>query len=115
VNTAFVGGTAPTYSDLIGPLVHDDIRQSKGIYLTPINFVAPPFGTFGELTRNAFHGPGVNNFNLGLLKNVYLGKCLGPCNREASSSMQRCPVRIRRKHPRAIHHCPGRLPGAHPG
>jgi hypothetical protein len=72
VDTAFVGGAAPTYPDLIGPLVHDDIRQSNGIYLTPANFVAPPFGTFGELARNAFHGPGVNNFDLGLLKNVRL-------------------------------------------
>jgi hypothetical protein len=72
VDTAFVGGAAPTYPDLVGPLVHDDIRQSNGIYLTPANFVAPPFGTFGELTRNEFHGPGVNNFDLGLLKNVRL-------------------------------------------
>lgn len=76
VDTAFVGGSAPTYPDLIGPLVHDDIRHSNGIYLTPTSFVAPPFGTFGELPRNAFHGPGVNNFNLGALKNVRLGERL---------------------------------------
>jgi hypothetical protein len=40
--------------------------------LTPANFIAPPFGAYGELARNTFHGPGVNNFNLGLLKNVRL-------------------------------------------
>jgi hypothetical protein len=72
VDTAFVGGAAPSYPNLIGPLVHDDIRRSNGIYLTPANFVAPAFGTFGELPRNAFHGPGLNNFNLGALKNVKL-------------------------------------------
>ena len=76
MDTAFVGRPAPTYPDLIGPLTHADIRQSNGIYLTPANFAAPPFGTYGELARNAFHGPGVNNFNVGLLKNVKLGERL---------------------------------------
>jgi hypothetical protein len=31
---------------------------------------AAPFGHFGSLARNAFHGPGVNNFDLSLLKSV---------------------------------------------
>jgi len=72
VDTAFVGGAAASFPNLAGPLVHADVRQSNGIYLTPANFTAPPFGTFGELPRNAFHGPGVNNFDLGILKNTEL-------------------------------------------
>jgi hypothetical protein len=54
---------------------YSDIEMFKPInqiYLMPANFVASPFGTFGELARNAFHGPGVNNFDLGLLKNIRL-------------------------------------------
>ncbi|MGH9610234.1 MAG: hypothetical protein ACRD34_11240, partial [Bryobacteraceae bacterium] len=38
--------------------------------LTPQNFTAPPFGTLGTLARNAFHGPGLSNFDLGILKNI---------------------------------------------
>ena len=53
--------------------VFDDIRASGGIYLTPANFVAPPFGELGALARNAFHGPGVNNFDMGAIKNVAVG------------------------------------------
>jgi hypothetical protein len=60
------------YPNLVGPLVHNDIRKTFGTYLTPQNFVAPPFGQLGTVRRNAFHGPGENNFDLGLLKNIRL-------------------------------------------
>lgn len=70
-DTSFRGG-APTYPDLVGHPVYSDIRHSGGIYLTPQNFSAPPFGQLGTLARNAFHGPGVNNFDFGFLKNVVL-------------------------------------------
>jgi Carboxypeptidase regulatory-like domain/TonB dependent receptor len=70
VDTSFTGGSAPSFPDLEGPPVTLNIRQSNGIYLTPQNFVAPPFGQYGTLARNAFHGPGINNFDLGLIKNI---------------------------------------------
>ena len=70
IDTSFTGGAAPSYPDLIGQPVLLDIRKSNGIYLTPKNFIAPPFGQFGTLARNAFHGPGLNNFDLGLIKNL---------------------------------------------
>jgi hypothetical protein len=73
VDTAFRGGSEPTFPDLAGWPVFDDIRASGGIYLTPANFVAPPFGELGALARNAFHGPGVNNFDMGAIKNVAVG------------------------------------------
>jgi hypothetical protein len=57
LDTAFRGGSEPIFPDLVGPPVFDNIRQSGGIYLTPANFVAPPFGQIGQLARNAFHGP----------------------------------------------------------
>jgi len=70
VDTAFRGGTEPTFPDLAGRSTLDDIRQPGGIYLTPANFLAPPFGQIGELARNAFHGPGVNHFDFGAIKNI---------------------------------------------
>ena len=71
-DTSFRGGSSTTFPNLTGPPVHADIRQSNGIYLTPQNFVAPPFGQLGTLARHAFHGPGINNFDLGLIKNTVL-------------------------------------------
>jgi hypothetical protein len=70
IDTSFTGGSAPAYPDLIGPILLENIRKSNGIYLSPQNFLAPSFGQFGTLARNAFHGPGVNNFDLGLIKNI---------------------------------------------
>lgn len=70
VDTSFTGAAATVYPDLTGPEIHENIRESNGIYLSPANFVAPPFGQFGELTRNQFHGPGIANFDLGFLKNI---------------------------------------------
>ncbi|MBV9406712.1 MAG: TonB-dependent receptor, partial [Acidobacteriaceae bacterium] len=71
VDTSFRGGST-TYADLTGPPVYGSIRADNGIYLTPQNFVAPPFGQLGTLARNAFHGPGTNNYDTGLIKNTTL-------------------------------------------
>jgi hypothetical protein len=71
-DTSFRGGSVPVFPDITGAPVTLDIRQSGGIYLTPKNFVAPPFGALGTLARNAFHGPGLNNFDLGFLKNILI-------------------------------------------
>ncbi|MEN6604723.1 MAG: TonB-dependent receptor [Bryobacteraceae bacterium] len=69
-DTSFRGGALPVFPNFSGPLVYSDIRTSNGIYLTPTNFSPPVLGTLGGLARNAFHGPGINNFDLGFLKNV---------------------------------------------
>ncbi len=76
VDTSFTGGSAPGYPNMTGPPVYAGIRQSNGIYLTPANFAAAPFGQFGQLARNAFHGPGVNNFDLGFIKNTAISEHL---------------------------------------
>jgi hypothetical protein len=77
VDTSFTGAAAATFPNMTGAPVYADIRKSNGIYLTPANFVAAPFGTFGQLARNAFHGPGVNNWDLGILKNLRLTERFG--------------------------------------
>jgi hypothetical protein len=69
-DTSFRGGVLPVYPIMTGPPITADIRASNGVFLTPQNFTAPPFGQLGTLARNAFHGPGINNFDLGFLKNV---------------------------------------------
>jgi hypothetical protein len=72
VDTSFRGGAAPVFPNLNGRPVTVDVRKSNGIYLTPRNFTAPAFGALGGLTRNAFHGPGINNFDLGVIKSLPL-------------------------------------------
>jgi len=70
VDTSFRGGLNVNPA-MTGPPVFSNIRKTNGIYLTPQNFTAPPFGTLsGEIARNSIHGPGVNNFDLGFIKNT---------------------------------------------
>ena len=43
----------------------------KGNYwFNPKDFTLEPLGTLGNAGRNAFHGPGLNNFDWALLKNI---------------------------------------------
>ncbi len=70
IDTSFTCGAAPCYPNLIGRPVYLNIRESNGLYLSTKSFVAAPFGEFGTLARNALHGPGVNNLDLSLTKNV---------------------------------------------
>jgi len=43
----------------------------KGNYwFDPKSFTLEPVGTVGNVARNPFHGPGINNFNWALLKNI---------------------------------------------
>ena len=62
--------TGTEYPVQTGAPVFSDIRASNGIYLTPANFAPAPFGTIGSFPRNGVRGPGVNNFDLGLIKNT---------------------------------------------
>jgi len=49
------------------PVIHN--RRDKTIYLNPAVFDIPPRGTFGNVPRNYFDGPGTNNWDLMLAKN----------------------------------------------
>ncbi len=71
VDTSFRGGST-TYPDLIGTPLYENVRADNGLYLTPQNLAAPPFGQLGTLARNAFHGPGTNNLDTGLIKNTVI-------------------------------------------
>ncbi|HST10529.1 MAG TPA: hypothetical protein VLL05_09125, partial [Terriglobales bacterium] len=39
-------------------------------WLNPAAFVAPAVGTIGNIRRNAFRGPGINNWDISLFKNI---------------------------------------------
>jgi hypothetical protein len=39
-------------------------------WLNPAAFVAPTVGTVGNIRRNAFRGPGINNWDVSLFKNI---------------------------------------------
>ncbi|MGH9465914.1 MAG: hypothetical protein ACRD1Y_01035, partial [Terriglobales bacterium] len=44
-----------------------------GSYLNPAAFALPAAGTYGNLGRNTFYGPGLNNFDLSLVKLTSIG------------------------------------------
>ncbi len=71
IDSAFLG-SGTIYPNLTGPLVHSDIRKTNGIYLTAQNFSLPAWGQLGTTRRNQFIGPGVNNFDLGFMRNFQL-------------------------------------------
>ena len=44
-----------------------------GPYLNPATFAQPAAGTYGNLGRNVFSGPGLNNFDMSLVKSQQIG------------------------------------------
>ena len=55
--------------DLAGGSVY--LSHSDHVHwLNPAAFVAPPLGTIGTVSRNAFRGPGINNWDMSLFKNI---------------------------------------------
>ena len=57
--------------DLVGdPHVAFD---PTGPYLSPAAFAQPKPGTYGNLGRNMFYGPGLNNFDMSLVKSQPIG------------------------------------------
>jgi hypothetical protein len=55
--------------DLAGGSVY--LSHSDHVHwLNPAAFVAPPLGTIGTVGRNAFRGPGINNWDMSLFKNI---------------------------------------------
>jgi hypothetical protein len=49
------------------------LNPRSGEWFDPSTFSQEPIGTFGNVKRNFFHGPGFNYTNLGLYKNFPLG------------------------------------------
>jgi hypothetical protein len=47
--------------------------NATGPYLRPAAFAQPKPGTYGNLGRNVFYGPGLNNFDMSLVKSQPIG------------------------------------------
>jgi hypothetical protein len=62
----FVGVARPDLGSGDAYLDHSD----KKSWLNPAVFIAPQPGTVGDIRRNAFRGPGINNWDISLFKNI---------------------------------------------
>ncbi|MGD0303571.1 MAG: carboxypeptidase regulatory-like domain-containing protein [Candidatus Acidiferrales bacterium] len=54
----------------VGPLDITDPRKTGGLYFSPAAFASSALGTEGDSGRRFFHGPGVNNWDMALIKNT---------------------------------------------
>ncbi len=45
-------------------------RSDGHLWMTPSGFSLPPLGSFGTAPKRFFHGPGLNNWNIGIHKNT---------------------------------------------
>jgi hypothetical protein len=62
------GVDMPNFS---GPLVYaGDPRENGHLWMTRSGFSVPALGSFGTAPRRFFHGPGFNNWNLGIHKDT---------------------------------------------
>jgi Carboxypeptidase regulatory-like domain/TonB-dependent Receptor Plug Domain len=66
-------GNAENYVNLVRPdrgTGSPYAAKNHFTWLNPGAFVAPPLGTVGDVRRNAFRGPGINNWDMSLFKNI---------------------------------------------
>jgi hypothetical protein len=66
----FIGEVRP---DLI-PGVNPYLCRNNSTSLNPAAFAPAPIGTVGNIGRNAFTGPGINNWDMSLFKNFTFKK-----------------------------------------
>jgi hypothetical protein len=72
LGTAFGGPiTLPVDTpNVAGPVHIENPRNTGGQYFNPSAFTSSPLGQEGNARRRFFHGPGVNNWDLALLKDT---------------------------------------------
>ena len=67
--------TCPDVPNQIAPLVKGELRapvNNKSTFFFPASFAPETLGNFGNVTRNKYHGPGINNTNFIIAKNFAL-------------------------------------------
>ena len=57
--------------NIIGPLDITDPRKTGGRYFNPLAFGPSALGQEGDADRRFFHGPGINNWDMALLKDTH--------------------------------------------
>ena len=58
--------------DLVGKVITTDPRKTGGYYFNSSAFGPAPLGSIGTAGRRFFHGPGINNWDVALLKDTRL-------------------------------------------
>jgi hypothetical protein len=61
----------PDVPDQIAPVKYLDPRQGRNFWFDASSFQTEAIGTFGNTHRDPFHGPGINNTDVALAKNIY--------------------------------------------
>ena len=74
---ALAGSSGVDVPNFVGPLVMQDPRLKgptgkANMYFDKSGFTSEVLGTFGTSSRSFFHGPGLNNFDIGLHKDTRL-------------------------------------------
>ena len=74
-SSTFTYYTCPDVPNQIAPLVKGNLRvlnSNASTFFQKTSFAAEPIGSFGNVSRNKYHGPGINNTNLVVAKNFAL-------------------------------------------
>ena len=58
--------------NILGPVAISDPRNPTHQYFSTSSFGADTLGVEGNASRRFFHGPGINNWDMALLKNTQL-------------------------------------------
>ncbi len=58
--------------DLVAPVIRANPRNTGGFYFSPSSFFASTLGTEGDANRRFFTGPGINNWNIAILKTTQI-------------------------------------------
>ena len=61
----------PDVPNQVAPITLEDPRVGKNFWFDPTAFSQEAIGTFGNTHRNPLHGPGINNTDFAIYKNVY--------------------------------------------
>jgi hypothetical protein len=68
--TGITSAPVDTPQFLGGPVLNNTNPRSGQPYFNPSAFGLEPLGQIGDARRRFFHGPGINNFNMALLKST---------------------------------------------
>jgi hypothetical protein len=61
----------PDVPNQVAPITLKDPRVGQNFWFDPASFALESIGTFGNAHRNPLHGPGINNTDFAIYKNVY--------------------------------------------
>jgi hypothetical protein len=74
-SSTFTFYVCPDVPNQVAPLVKGDLRvlsSNASTFFQKTSFAAEPIGSFGNVVRNKYHGPGINNTNIIVAKNFAL-------------------------------------------